>query len=125
MTLTDKELIEEIKKIKVEKSIPKWDYFIKRRYLGWEITKEGDDTIVKFVKTIGEGPILFDTWYGIGKVRSIIKETGFAVAKNKVDCSYTLFKIKKDSKPSFTFNPKLLYTENNDENEKTGLVQQA
>jgi len=124
--LSDNELIEEIKKVKIEKALPKdWQDFIKQRYLSWHISRSGanrggsHEIMVKFFQTIGEGRIRIDTWYGLGAIRSAAKEAGFILKNNKLTDSYILFKNKKDKLPLFIFNPKLLDTKDNKTEQKT------
>ena len=111
--LTDKQLMEEIKKVKIEKSLPEtWEKDIKRRYLTWKISREGHEMMIKFIKTIGEGKLLIDTWHGLSTIRTAIKDAGFILAKNRLQHDeYILFKNETIKKPSFTFNPELLDVE--------------
>jgi len=110
MTLTDEQLVEEIKKVTVEKAKPKqWENCIKRRYLDWSITKGGKGLILEFFNTIGEGPVMLDTWYGMKRIRAAITEAGFILMKNKRSGGYGVFKKKPNPDTSlFNFNPELL-----------------
>ena len=119
--LTDEQLMEEIKKVKVERSLPEnWEKLVKRRYLSYNISREGNDLMVKFFQTIGEGKISIDTWYGLSNIRDAAKEAGFVIRKGKLNhVSYMIFKIKNDVKPSFTFNVKSLDTEDTEFKQKT------
>lgn len=130
MTLTDEQLKEEIKKVEVQKAKPKqWDNCIKRRYMDWNITREGHECMVEFFQTIGEGPVSLDTWYGMKRIRRAISEAGFVLMKNKRKGGYGIFTKKPDPETSsFTFNPDMLDMENveeSDENEKVEAGQPA
>jgi len=129
-TLSDEQLLEEIKKVKIEKAKPKnWDARVEKRYLDYSITREGFDMMVEFIKTIGEGPIMLDTWYGMKRIRKAVAEAGFLLIKNKLKGGYGIFKKQVDvDTSSFTFNPELLDmddVEESDENEKAAVGEPA
>ena len=130
MTLTDEQLVEEIKKVQIKKARPKhWDRCVEKRYLDFNITREGYTAMVEFCKTIGEGPIMLDSWYGMKRIRKAVSEAGFLLMKNKRNGGYGIFKKKIDvENASFTFNPELLDMDNVKEipeNEKAEAGQPA
>jgi len=130
MTLSDAELVEEIKKVKVEKSKPKnWDRYVERRYMDWSISREGHDLMVEFFKTIGPGSVNIDSWHGMKRINGAAKEAGFILMKNKRSGGYGIFPKKIDPETlSFSFNPELLDmddAEKVDENEKTSMGKPA
>ena len=111
--LSNDELKEKTNKEKLEVPLPEtWERGIERRYLTWKISRSGHDIMIKFFQIIGEGELSIDTWYGLSKIRTAIKDAGFILAKNKITNSFILFKNESVVKQSFTFNTELLDIEN-------------
>lgn len=106
----DKSLLEEIKKVKVEKrKVPdRFDLYVNKRSMDYSIIQMGHETMVLFFKAIGEGPFYFPTWHGVQPVRKAASEAGFIMMKNKKNGRYAIFNKGKTDQNSFSFDTDLL-----------------
>jgi len=123
----DAELEEAIKAVKVEVKLSDGvKNNIAKRYIGWDIMREGAETKKRIFQAIGEGPIRIDSWENKNQVRSAAKSAGLMLVRNKRKGTYGLIDPKKQTSEgnSYVFNPDLLDMIDDAESDQDRKVQE-
>lgn len=106
----DQSLVEEIKKVKVEKrKVPdRFDLYVQKRQMDYSICSMGHEAMVLFFEAIGEGSFYFPSWFGVQRVRKAAIAAGYSMMRNKRSGRYAIFKKGKQESDVLSFDTNLL-----------------
>ncbi len=107
--LQTEELIEAIKNVPIKKELPeKFDAWVADRWICWDLLREEENVLLKFLQIIGPGKIHIDSWLNKTDIRTTVAKVGLVLLKNKKTGEWSLFSKGAPNHESFVFKTELL-----------------